>query len=375
MLFLRSIQLADTEINLEWGDGEEGDPSLERQLLDMCKLHYDIPPKEALVTVRIHKLNKARTLFLPPQPLSVEPVNTVQVVLFIVGSPHQTGALRVFRRNIDTELLPVELASTSRAMLIEVQAFAPTLYYALDGGEVDGGGATSLLVALFNVTGRRHEVLDYSLPDAVSSSLLREAQDKFIESSFTQFPLPALLTDALCQNLREVPSTSWHLVGPYDYRHWHECPLELACLDGGSALKGLGNLLLSDTFRTWIGHLSGLELGGLQEISLRRVTRRCFQIFNEQYEEPSGLEVVLSVMATEVTDASHDNGGSWIYLVEGEKVAEIPPQHKILSMAYRVEGCNRFLSYVPGDSALCLYQFHLLFRVIEDDPSEGTNEG
>lgn len=371
MPFLRSIQLSDAEANLEWGDGKEKHPSLERQLVDMCMLHYDMP-EGAPVTMRIHRFDKTRTLFLPPQPLSTEPANTAQVALFI-GSPlRRAGVLKVFRRNLDRELLPVEQLASAQAILVEVQAFTSTMYYALDGEGMDE--ETFLLFALFNVNGRRQKVSNCSLSDIASSSSLRAAQEDFIESSFTQLSLPTLLNDTLYQDLRALPTASWCMVGPYDYRHWYDCPLERLSLGGGSALESLRDLLLGDTFRIWIGQLSGLELGGLQDISLRKITRRCFQIFNEQYEEPSGLEVVLSVMTAEPTDASHGNGGSWIYLVDGEQVAEITPQNGILSMAYRIDGCNRFLSYVPGESSLCLYQFHLLFKVIGDDANEEKHE-
>lgn len=366
MPFLRSVQLAELDAGLARGDYAAG--VLERRLLDLCTRHY-VVQGEAPVLVKSHEFDRTNELFLPPQRLAAQPANAAQVALFVPPLGHGT-VLRIFRRGVDTELLPVEPLPTG-TILVEVQAAAPDIYYAMDGGTTTD--TTRLLVALFDVQRCRGTESVPGLLEPALSASLKEVQDEFVESSFVQFSLPSLL-DGLHPDLLALPTDSWVVAGPYDYRHWHEYPLELL-RDG--ALGALRAALVGDTFRVWIEQLSGLRVRGLQEASLRRITGRCFQIFNEQYDESAGLDVVLSVVLPDPSDAvsSGEGGGSWIYLVDGEKVAEIVPRDGTLSMAYRVEGCTRFLSYVSAKRQLALYQFHLLFGVSEDGDGADEHQG
>lgn len=190
-------------------------------------------------------------------------------------------------------------------------------------------------------------------------------KDTFAEESFLQ--ISGFLTDDFASSLIEELNSrnQSQPVGPFDYRKFTLISEEASLPSGLAKLK---TYFKSPLFRASMAELTGLDLEGLQLFQVRVLTGGDFQILNDEYMEPLGLDVVLTLSAH--TKPLVQDGGEIFYLVDGEKVAGITPVHNQLSLAYRVEGCTRFMAYISRTFTETIYQIHMNFRVANDKDEE-----
>lgn len=299
----------------------------------------------------------------------------------IFAGPAVAG-LRLFCQEHDRQLRPLEIPARPLerhdALVVELQCVPERFYFAIEFNG-DHLGASLLPITRspslpFPGGDEALRMEDFLLPTG--------PVEAFVEESFCEAPcFPPQAAATLLTTLEGLvradrvatagsPGGRWcRVAGPMDYRNFEylelskEAPL---MAEGVSLLR----MLTSDAFRELVSKMSGLDLVGLCLLDGRRITQGAYQMFNDRYSEPPGLDVVITLLRDPADGGVQlaQDGGSWLYLVEGEQVACIRPRHNTISLAYRVEGCTRFMPLlcdVPSLETFEVFQLHLTFVVKE----------
>ncbi|PJF19661.1 Methylase involved in ubiquinone/menaquinone biosynthesis [Paramicrosporidium saccamoebae] len=306
----------------------ETDKTIVASLEETLDVYFSIAEKGH---VTVFKLESGDDCILP-RMIPGANNDTRQIIVFATDNP---DGLRLYQTNFGDELLPI-VVPDARILTVEPQAAMTEIYFSFSGKP------SLLVVGVFSVTASKAAA-------PLDTLFVIEGEgpnEAFLDDSFVDLPcfLPPI-ADELLSEL--VAANSVH-VGPFDYRCY-----ELVALQ---ALPKLQHAVLSDSFRDHIASLTGLTLVGISSLELRRITPGSYQLLNDEYTEPAGLDVVMTLGEGE---------GAVHYLVDGEQVAEVKALHNRMALAYRVEGCTRFMSYVSQRAESTYYQLVVTFKVKE----------
>lgn len=293
--------------------------------------------------IKMYRLNDSNDCILP-MIISEQASNSQQAILIITDNPN---GLILYHLGIGDELVPIQLPH-DKVILVDLQAISHQVYYSFSGDSM-----SNLLICVGSI--KKFHIESVRLLD-----LFLAGQDKlnetFIEGSFVEFEcFNEKVAKELFESLQDA--TIKMPIGPFDYRSYDRIPMDVM-----GKLKGA---LLSGEFKEWLSKLSGLELVGVASLECRHLLASSYQILNEKYTEAAGLNVVISLLKGDPNELRQD-GGTVFYLVEGEQVAQITPEHNKISLAYQVEGCQRFTAMVCQPIDVRLYQIHLTFKVMDE---------
>lgn len=179
----------------------------------------------------------------------------------------------------------------------------------------------------------------------------------FQEESFCQVDLGRRASQILFERYDD-PRLRTTSLGPLDY-----CNYERVEPNDPSDLE-LMEILHSNRFLEDVQRLTGLQLLGVKRCELRRISMNAYQIFNDRYTEPHGLDLIINFVPERYRHVQpSQDGATWFYLVDGEEVARVKPQHGTMSLAYRVDGCHRFMAKVCDPFEML--QLLITFAVID----------
>ena len=286
-----------------------------------------------------------------------------QVVAFHTA---ELKSLQLFRSGLGAQLLPipVSVGEDGDVLIVNIQSLLPQLY--LSYFPSNAHAALTFVVA--DIKG---QLVSVKPEQQFSSRILLDRpaiRQVFSNQSFVEFDcFSPEFADTLVGSLGALEGEE--LMGPVDYRHYYTVDLT------DERVTSLLGTLSGDHFHAWIAAMTGLSIAGLVELEVRHLKPGCYQIFNDRYAEPNGLDVVITLVADRKAAtgahkvAADQDGGCLIYLAEGEEVARIAPKHNTMALAYRVEGCNRFMALVcenvDEEENLDFYQLHMTFMVPE----------
>lgn len=278
--------------------------------------------------------------------------------------------VKLMRRGVGLELVEVKHEFTnedSNFLIIDLQASADNFYFSfalpstLPNNELFFT-VFSVLTAVSKSDGLQGLLSDVFMDEKKVLEWNSEFTDTSLlmaSSFFSQETCKELVKD-----LAALESSKLSYLGPADYRHFSRVNInEMHSFSRLHAL--LTGSLLSDHIRK----ISGLRLTGLLQLDVRRITAGSYQIFNDRYTEPYGLDLVITLVSKEGNgvDRMTQDGGQWLYLVEGEEVARIAPRHNHFALAYRVDKCHRFMPLIcPSAGNVEIYQILATFRVSDE---------
>lgn len=305
-----------------------------------------------------------------PRLVSVDGESGLRQVVAFCSS--RLECLQLFRLGLGGQLLPVPLPAAGegeKGVIVETQSFLPQLFFSFLS--VDADDELSIVIA--NVKGplasdATQDSQRFSLKMTDERTALVET---FGEESFVEVEcFSTEFAEMLRTRLTDLAKREEVLVGPVDYCQYGT--LDLA----DQQLQPLLRTLWGEHFYSWLRETTGLPLAGMVHMEVRHVTPGCYQIFNDRYGELHGLDVVITLCSNEMASPTSDrvdrDGGCWIYLVDGEEVARIVPRHNTMALAYRVEGCHRFMALVGEEATeeedmMDCYQLLMTFKVNETE--------
>lgn len=304
------------------------------------------------------------------------------------GKRSSADRFKLSQESLDGELIPIALYwdTENPYLLIDTQYSSEQIYFAYEpllrwdiSTDVGTDGDCDYL--LLEKLSMEHKVPFITDTSAIPFRIEKGHEEEFVENSFVQMPFELVAGKQLIEELSNLPLKSWRQMGPFDYRRFHI--MDIPVLSTG-VLGEIMEYLKGDEFLQWVQGFSGLAIKGLQQLNFRRLQPGDYQILHGDYEEPLGLDIVVTLIDNPAGNdcdelAIAQEGGNMIYLSEGEQVASVLLRHSTMALAYRVEGCTRFMSYIPLNAPLqnlasspcsgrdenkaILYQIHLNYKI------------
>jgi hypothetical protein len=326
-------------------------PDIQESIKSLVSAHYTL--QDLPIEIRQHD-GESVTL----RPVTSTTTINRQVLLLAGVLQHTT----LYTRTFGDELLPLNLPA-GEMLLIETQLVATEMFYSHDGGW--------LVMALVTIQEPRIELdlnewlVDVTKTTGGSDNHLVDGsavQAEFADASFCELSCFKDKKAEELVNLLERHRNEFTLEGPCNYRKYR-C-LSLAASE---ELDPLQEILTSGIFQRRIELLTGLDLAGIVRMRLCCLSSGDYQIINEDYPEPEGLDVIITLSPNNQCRRRQD-GGTIFYVVGGEEVAAVKPRHNQMSLAYRIDDCQRFIAYLCHDNieekCESYYQIHLTYTVI-----------
>lgn len=341
------------------GNPQEGvlSESLSR-ILKEAFLGLDSASPACKPRIEWHKFGGSKECILP-RPIYGNEIQPGSVFAMLTSSPL---SLHLYRPSLGDELVRVPFdCPTDSVLFIEPCISSQSLWFSFEPDAQPQSWLLCSSTVLLGSPARNALSLDqYFKQDAIASCAA--VQERFVEDSFCQFQC---MSDGQASRLVEALracTPSMELAGPFDYRRYRILRGEGCCEYVQTFVQ---EAIGSSAFQHWISSITGLDLGGILSLEIRWVVGGDYQIINGDYSPPKGLDVVLTLAPAGDQSCPAPDGAAIFYIVDGEQAAKASPTHGTMSLAYRLDECDRFLCYLSKSSSLGLFQFVITFSVVE----------
>lgn len=216
---------------------------------------------------------------------------------------------------------------------------------------------------IFNIVPRdvNHDI---NLADYIKQMHLEEENVTQYNSTFCSDSLLSIdqfLALDYTQELDDIDTDTLEIVYPMNVCrfYWLKPTIEQP------SLQSLIDFVQSIMFIKYLRSITSLDLGGLvQPARLRVVKSDCYQILHDDFMEPKGLDLFICVHNEECERFAPE----WQYVTEedGDVVASLPlGSVNTLYLAYRSDGCARFIRYISKQSTFSSTLLTATYKVNE----------
>ncbi|KAJ2315876.1 putative component of NuA3 histone acetyltransferase complex [Coemansia sp. RSA 2704] len=185
------------------------------------------------------------------------------------------------------------------------------------------------------------EASEWINPDYLKPDTQAQIQDAFLEQSSMELR-DFLRTDIFAAVQLELDDNLW--AGAAERGPAHVCKYleaQITAQDCPMAFKLL-QFLKSAGFAQFLCAVTSLDFGQASQ-QVRRFDRGHYTLVHDQAQEPTGLDVTLSLSPKQWIDAW---GGATHYIADKDELLRISPQANSLSMVMRDDGTLRFVKYL-----------------------------